>query len=909
MLSAMMWPNDLTQTLKERLQAFQQNFPMEKVYVQMDKMHYRAGETIWLAGYVRNLTDFSQAGESKILHVELLNSKGNQIESRGFKVVDGKAEGTFELSGKLPTGNYQLRAYTHWQLNEKEPAIFHKQVFVKGIIPEKEKTTSTESSAYKLDFMPEGGSLVYGLKSRVAFKMVDGQGLPAEVEGRIIDEQGTLVTHFTSTIHGMGTFDLIPQKEMKYQVKITKPEHVNAKVSFPDPLEKGVVLSLDKIGEEFAEISVQSNERQVLGLIMLHRGEIVYKGTVETKSTKVIRQIPLADLQTGVAQLTVFDVENRPLAERLLYVQSKKQLNIGVKTDKDSYGPGEEVKLSLTVSDETGKPCAADLSLAAIEAELATASAGKGSNMISWMTLESEVKGNIYSPQSLFTSHNLVKKEAVDCLLMTQGWRRYEWQHMLSQSPVAPAYPAEQLALTGTVVNAYNQLPLSGAQVMLNDGDQVVETDENGQFVLPRKYPERAGTLFVSAPGFGIQQQRIIGMPTTLRYEMQVQAVVTPQTKSRLGRKAAKGDFALQNPSSDMNAKLNDFSCPSPVPFFWPEKQFQPISKAATAFIEPVFNEETSTLTVPEVGIYGYGRVPVFYRDPNMQSVTQFDAAQIEQAGVRGVNGFAALSASVFQPDAESAEISIRGALPSGTQYIVDGVKIRGGAELPKSAMNKVQVYLSGAPAEFGDFTGGVIVMESKGPRMMWMMDTVAIIEMVPQATNIEEVLSQMTPLKGEVKGNCMVTVFVDENGNYKRHKVSSTSHKAWSKTLKPLLPQLQFEPAMTTAGTPYAYHVDMPFTFYADDELAKDHPTDTLTLPELRSTADFYSARSFYVPSAADMKGKTDDRTTLYWNGRLKVSASGKLVVRFRTSDVATRFGVVVEGIGAGGEIGGFAN
>jgi hypothetical protein len=476
---------------------------------------------------------------------------------------------------------------------------------------------------------------------------------------------------------------------------------------------------------------------------------------------------------------------------------------------------------------------------------------------------------------------------------------------MLSQSPVAPAYPAEQLALTGTVVNAYNQLPLSGAQVMLNEGTQVVETDANGQFMLPRTHPDRAVTLHISAAGFGTQQQRIIGMPTALRYEMHVQAVVTPQTKNRLGMKANTGSFALEKPSSDMNAKLNGLSNPALISFFWPEKQFSPVSKATTAFIEPVFDKKTSTLTVPEVGIYGYGRIAVFSRDPNDQGVTQFDAAQIEHAGVRSVNDFASLSAGVFQPDAESSEISIRGALPSSTQYIVDGVKVRGGAELPKSAMNKVQIYLSGAPAEFGDFTGGVIVMESKGPRMMWMMDTVAIIETRPQATNLEEVLSQITPPRGEVKGKCSVTVFVDENGNYKRHRLSWTTHREWSKILKPLLPNLEFEPAMTTAGTPYPYHVDMPFAFYADDELAKDHPTDTLTLPELQSTADFYASRTFYVPSSTDMKGKTDDRTTLYWNGRLKVPASGKLVVRFRTSDVATRFGVVVEGIGEAGRVG----
>jgi hypothetical protein len=837
--------------------------------------------------------------------VELLNDTGMQLESRGFEVVDGKAEGTIELSDELPTGNYQVRAYTHWQLNEKEPPIFDRQIFVKGLGAKKERSASAESLSYKLDFMPEGGYLVNGLKSRLAFKMTDGKGLPVEVAGSIKDERGNQIATFESAINGMGAFDFAPQAGAAYKVEISEPADFDSKIALPAALEQGVVLRLESISEDLAEITIQSLERQPVEIVLIQRGEVVFKRKAETKNGEILKQIPLSDLQMGVAQLTLFDQQNRPLAERLLYVQGKKHLNIEVQTDKETYGPREEVKLSLTVSDETGRPCAADLSLAAVEAELASAGAGKGSHMTTWMTLESELKGKVYNPQSYFYSHSKVDKVAVDYLLMTQGWRRYDWQQKLSN--VAPAIPAEQLSLTGTVVNAYNQLPLSGAQVTLNEGDLVVETDANGKFTLPRTHPDRAVTLYISAPGFGTQQQRIIGMPTTLRYEMRVLPVVTPQTKDRLGVKPDRAKFALQEPVPNISNQLEANFTPAIIPFSWPERQFVPISRVVSTPVEPeAFDTETSTLNMKEVGIYSYGRVPVFSRDPNLQSVTQFDAKEIEHIGVRDVIDFAALSAGVFQPDAGSAELSFRGALPSSTQYIVDGVKVRGGAELPKGAMGKVQVYLGGAPAEFGDFTGGVIVMESKGPRMMWLMDTVAIIDVLPQTTNLEEVLSQVSPPPGEVQGKCEVTVFVDEEGNYKRHKFNWTTHKSWTKTLKPLLSQLEFEPAITTAGTPYPYHIDLPIAFYADDELAKDHPTDTLTLPEVRSAADFYAARSFYVPSAAELKGKTDDRTTIYWNGRLQVPASGRLVVRFRTSDVATRFGVVVEGIGEEGRMGG---
>lgn len=903
-LSAMMWPDNFTEKLKEKLKTFQQYLPMEQVYVQMDKMHYRAGETIWLAGYVRSLADLSKAGPSEILQIELLDAAGKALEKRGFQLSEGKAEGTIELPNELPTGTYQLRAYTHWQLNEREPAIFHQPVFVKGISGPGSKTDILSDKGYQLDFMPEGGSLIYGLKSRVAFKMVDEKGLPVEVAGTIKDGQGKLITTFSSEMHGMGSFDFVPKEGVSYQVEIIRPADVEQSLRLPQALPDGFVIRLEEINAEFAEVKIIGNKRQAITMVLRQHGDVVYEGKAEIGKDGIERKIPVGDLVQGVAQLTIFDSESRPFAERLIYVPGKKHLNIEVKTNQSSYGPGEEVKLSLTVSDEAGRPCAADLSLAAIAADLAEARAEKGSNLISWMTWESHLRGSVFQPQSYFDGKNQVIPQAVDYLLLTHGWRRYDWQYVLSENPVVPAIPAEQLALRGEVVNAYNQLPIEGAQVMLYEGEEIVQTDAKGHFRIPRRDAYRAVTLYISAPGFGTQQQRIIGVPGALKYELAVKPVVTPQTKERLSVKPDPFQGRVQPSAPDIASQLSKNYAPLHQAYFWPATQPAPVRQVEMKPPGPSFDEATSTLNMKEVGIYGT-RVPVFPRDPNLQSVTQFDATEIQHIPVRSINDFAALSAGVYQADAEGSALNVRGGRSTSNQYIVDGVKVRGTGELPQGAMKKVQIYLSGAPAEYGDFTGGLIVMESKGPRMMWMMDTVAVIETPPRPVNMEEVLSQVNPPQGEVKGSSWVTVFVDEKGRYKRHKIQNSTHKGWTKSLKTVLPSLNFEPAITTAGTPYAYQVDLPFAFYADDELAKDHPTDTLTLPELRSSADFYAERSFYVPSPAQLKGKTDERTTLYWNGRLSVPASGRLTVRFRTSDVATRFAVVVEGIGDDGRLG----
>ena len=897
---AMVWPDKLSDQLKEKFQSYSEFFTGEYVYLQSDKMHYQAGETVWLAAYIRSQARFEPTSTSEILHVELWDAKGKKRLARGLKINKGQAEGTLELPKNLASAAYTIRAYTHWQLNEKSPAVFDKQIFVKGK-EEVEQAKNTEiASTYKLDLLPEGGYLVEGLKSRIAFKMTNEKGLPVATEGLIKDQTGKELGHFSSEMNGMGTFDIRPEKGMSYQVEITKPSQTNVKQNLPQPLPSGLVLRLEEVQDEVALITVEASSAQKLGIVLQQRHTMLFNHVQEVQAGENSLRIPLEKAGMGIAQLTIFDEKERALAERLIFAKPDEQLKISVQTDKKEYGPREEVKLSLTVSDSKGRPVGADLSLAAIDANLAEAAKGKGSNMLTWMSFESELKGKIINPQSYLLSHK--PSRSLDLMLMTHGWRRYDWQEALGQLPGRPAFPAEQMMLSGTVINAYNQQAIAGAEVMINDHEAVVKTDESGRFSLPRTHPERPVTLFISAPGFGTQQQRIVGVPAELQYKLRVQPIVTPETSTSLQVFAGNLPFPdfRPNPKSALPpfAKMASWT--------WPEQVEIAASSDPIASVPSNFDKENKTLNLGVVSITK-SRVPVFTRDPNDQSKTSFDEKEIGNLSVRDPNDIISLSPGVFQADARSSEIYVRGADAASNLILFDGVKVRGGHNLPKMAMKKVEVYLSGAPAEFGDFTGGVIVMESKGPRMLYMMDTVATIISPPQVENLEEVLSKLSPIAGEVYGHCTMRVFVDEDGKYKRAKIIESSHRAWEKALKPHLATLSFEPAMTDIGTPYPYQVDMPFYFYADQELARDFKTDTLQLPELKSTSDFYSARSYYVPSAAELGDREDIRTTLFWTGHIEVPSSGKAVFRFRTSDNCSHFRIRIEGIGKNGELASF--
>ncbi|MEX1190038.1 MAG: TonB-dependent receptor [Bacteroidia bacterium] len=81
----------------------------------------------------------------------------------------------------------------------------------------------------------------------------------------------------------------------------------------------------------------------------------------------------------------------------------------------------------------------------------------------------------------------------------------------------------------------------------------------------------------------------------------------------------------------------------------------------------------------------------------------------------RDVNSVAATTAGVTQSD-EGDGINIRGSRGDATFYFIDGIKVRGGANIPQQGIEQIQIITGGLPAMFGDATGGVISITTRGP-------------------------------------------------------------------------------------------------------------------------------------------------------------------------------------------------
>jgi hypothetical protein len=106
-----------TEALKKQVEAFLDKRPAERLYLQTDKTLYKPTETVWFQAFLREERFLKIATTSDILHVELINPKGNVEQERHLILENGTISGDFELNEGTVGGLYKIRAYTNVMKN------------------------------------------------------------------------------------------------------------------------------------------------------------------------------------------------------------------------------------------------------------------------------------------------------------------------------------------------------------------------------------------------------------------------------------------------------------------------------------------------------------------------------------------------------------------------------------------------------------------------------------------------------------------------------------------------------------------------------------------------------------------------------------------------------------------------
>ncbi len=300
---------------------------------------------------------------------------------------------------------------------------------------------------------PEGGDLVEGLPSRVYFEARDPIGKPADIEGRLVDDQGRELATFASHRDGLGRFGFVPEAGRSYHVEVTAPAGIDQRYALPTAKDQGCVMRSfdDPDGSlEYLRVAVRCSEEQPVSVQAVLREQLIDGATVQARPDKpavVYLQAgdPAVDRAMGIARVTVFDGDMQPLAERLVFRNRRHRLHVEVTPERSSYQPREQVTLDISTTDPMGRPVAADLALAVVDDTVLSFADDKRGHLLSQLLFEAELHDEVEEPNFYLDLTEEKSALAMELLMGTRGWRRFDWQQALVQ----PYQPVEQLQVLG----------------------------------------------------------------------------------------------------------------------------------------------------------------------------------------------------------------------------------------------------------------------------------------------------------------------------------------------------------------------------------------------------------------------------------------------------------------------------
>ncbi len=441
--------NNATITLQNQFNNFRQKTLQEKIYVHLDRSFLITGETLWFKLYLVDGSFHKPVDLSKVAYLEIIKDNGSLLQAK-IDLKEGVGSGALYLPASLPSGNYIVRAYTNWMKNFSPDFYFHRPITIINTFKNSEIESTNLASELDVQFFPEGGNLVAGLKSKVAFKSVNREG-SVSCSGVIVNEKNDTITSFKSLKYGMGNFTLTPSDKHSYKALIKDESGGLHSVPFPKIYSDGYVMSL-KDSITHLTITVTSTKKTPENLILFTHSRYL---TLKTETQFLVNgntsfSISKNLLPAGITHFTLFNEAITPLCERLYFTQPEKESEITISTDQLEYSARKKILLDILRSYEKD-PIKINLSLSVFK--LDSLSALEHSDIINYLYLTSELTGYIESPEYYFSKDDGLVKEATDNLLLTQGWRRFSWKTILDSNSSSFKFIPEYRGpiITGTV--------------------------------------------------------------------------------------------------------------------------------------------------------------------------------------------------------------------------------------------------------------------------------------------------------------------------------------------------------------------------------------------------------------------------------------------------------------------------
>lgn len=437
------------QNIDSNFQELASNYPPEKVFIHFDKSVYSKGETIWFKGY---LYDGSLPSEqSKNFYVDWYNAKGELVQHGSYPIFSASARGQFNVPENYSGTELQIKAYTTWMLNFDSAFLYKKSITILQNNLSKKAVNTVKTT---VGFYPEGGNLVAGIGSFVAFKATNQFGEPVAITGIIKNAKNEIIDSIKTEHDGMGTVYLSDPKPDEKYTACWKDEWNMAEqtTQLPAVTENGLTLQIQQTGNEIV-VTINRNkdasdDKKYLKLYGFADNNVLLKADIKlTGKTSQTIQIDSKKIPTGIVQFTLFNANNVPMAERIAFINHQNfRLNPTLNTLEINLSKRKKNIIEVAIDDTAFT----NMSVAVTDASIAIDST---TNIFSQLLLSSNIKGYVHNPAYYFSNTNENTQQHLDLVMLTNGWRKYNWQQVMQNKMPSVRFKKESsyLQLLGNV--------------------------------------------------------------------------------------------------------------------------------------------------------------------------------------------------------------------------------------------------------------------------------------------------------------------------------------------------------------------------------------------------------------------------------------------------------------------------
>ncbi|MDM1297444.1 hypothetical protein HXZ94_02825 [Empedobacter falsenii] len=462
----------------------EENYAQEKVYILFNKEDYISGENIWFKAFV--FDGYKKSNISTNLFVELYDKNKTLIDKKLLPIISGQSDGSFTLKDDLEENVYYIRAYTTYMTYFSEDFQYIKPLLIYNP-NSKLKLVKNDNLKWNASVYPEGGTFIENQTTRFAVRLKSIGDLPEKWNGFVFEKNNPSIKiiKFNNLDENIAAFYLRAEPSKTYQLQVNDENGNQQIIDLPIANRKGLRLKITTL-EEGIEYNLQSvgkalNNYRILANI---NNKIVYNEKIESNLNNKITLITIPDDYTnGIIQFTVFDNYERVVAKRLAFIYPpKNRLKRPMFTTTNNNDSRALNTITINPTKDTIN----------YTTSLYENTSSVRDNFITSLYFTGDFKSKINHANQYLK--NVKYSEAFDALLISEEWKRFDWNNIMNSFNPIKNYKKEKfLSYNGKIY--VNHKPLINSIINLTFKTQEqknyffqFETNEKGEYKLDDFY-------------------------------------------------------------------------------------------------------------------------------------------------------------------------------------------------------------------------------------------------------------------------------------------------------------------------------------------------------------------------------------------------------------------------------------